>query len=236
MTCSYITSYPYSLSRTSGWYGYRVCDIRVIVSGPHQRLPEVQNALGRLKNFTCTTSTHTEFDETYDADNESDYDASTDGNLSDNATDNDKIDTECDKCTTETDCILLDIIPTQRDFILISTDSDATPPATPPALLQQLLRLRHIRHTAHGPLTSTIRQDCDSDTNSSRTEPLSDITDATPPIHVPIQRLQQDNDTDATPLLCKHSDNEQDRTPLLTEMVTMTRRQQPKRLFATTDK
>ena len=122
--------------------------------------------------MTTGLSRHTEFDEINNADNESDYDASTDSNLSDNTTDNVKIDTEYDKCTTETDCILLDTIQTQQDCILISTDSDTTPSATPQTLLQQLLQLRHIRHTAHGPPTSTIQQDCESDTNSSRTEPL----------------------------------------------------------------
>ena len=55
LTCRFVTSYPYSLSRTSGWHGYRVCDIRIIVSGPHKHLPEVQSTLGKLKNFTCTT-------------------------------------------------------------------------------------------------------------------------------------------------------------------------------------
>ena len=202
LTCSFVTSYPYSLSRTSGWHGYRVCDIRIIVSGPHKHLPEVQNTLGRLKNFTCTT--YTDFDETYDADNESDNDGSTESNLFDDTVDHGETNTEHDEHTTETDCILIE--QTQQDCILISSDSNATPPVEPPAFLQQQLRFR-TRITVHKLPTSTItdkQQDSNADTDSS-TEPLSDI----------------------------------DRTRLLTETATntgMARRQQPRRLFTTTDK
>ena len=167
LTCRFVTSYPYSLSRTSGWHGYRVCDIRIIVSGPHKHLPEVQSTLGKLKNFTCTTCT--DFDETYDADNESDNDGSTESNY------HVETNAEHDYRTSVTDCILIE--QRQQDCILISSDSDATPPVEPPAFLQQQLSLRTLI-TVHKLPTSTTtdkQRDSNADTDSSSTEPLSDI-------------------------------------------------------------
>ena len=78
---------PYSLSRTSRWYGFHVCDVTVTVQGPHHRLLEVQSALGRLDNFTTishvidthTNSEHTDYDcdETIDPVSETEHDSHT---------------------------------------------------------------------------------------------------------------------------------------------------------------
>lgn len=72
--CRTVTSLPYSMSSRSRWYGYRVCDMEVIVEGPCHRLQDVCTALGSTKNFTTLDDL---CNDTNDADNKYDTDSHT---------------------------------------------------------------------------------------------------------------------------------------------------------------
>ena len=62
-----MASYPYSRSRTSKRYSFRVCDVRLSVEGPYHQQLEVQKSLGQLKDFTLTPS---DLNKTSDTDSE----------------------------------------------------------------------------------------------------------------------------------------------------------------------
>ena len=59
-------STPYSISRT-GWYGHRVCDVKVVVEGPIHKLEDVKKVIGGLDKFTTIKCE----DKEYDGDDES---------------------------------------------------------------------------------------------------------------------------------------------------------------------
>ena len=207
-----VTSLPYSRSATSRWHGYRVCDVQITVTGPVHRLQEVQRFLGELNDFTTLL---TDFDETYDADNESDTDSEhTDYNLSDTTIEY-VPETELDTTSTNSDCRIVD---TDTHFDTQSTDT------TPVLHDYSFLPQRHPQTTPKRPKTA------DDSTPVLFIYPTTD--DTTPPL--------TDRETLKRPTATHniHDSDSSDTTPLLhlqTDRDTLIQQKQPKRLFTSTD-
>ena len=156
--CRSVTSAPYSRSKTSRWHGYRVCDVRVAIKGPHHRLQDVQKSLGTLKDFTTTTTDAS--DSTYE--NCGDDNADTDNYILIDSDSDSSTSTQPLSDTTVDITNTLTTPPLKRKH---DSDSDITPSVTPPF---KTYRLSHIQTPLFQ--TSTDKQD-DCDTTPTVTPP-----------------------------------------------------------------
>ena len=254
-----VSSLPYSRVWNSGWYGYRVCDVRVSVGGPYHRLKEVKKALCRLDDFTLTGS-----DLDYDGDNESDSDMEP-HDLIQTATetkvDNDShaADSIANTEHTDDDYNLSDdtiqyIPETELDDYNLSDDTIQYIPET--ELDDYNLSddtIQYIPETEVDTDSTKLDSDCiiidtDSDftrlnSDSDSTRLNSDTTSDTTPLLFRQERLPQRQQYSTTTkqlkrnagILTNNDDTSTDTTPLLIQTDTRKRKQRPKRLFTATD-
>ena len=156
--CRSVTSAPYSLSKTSRWHGYRVCDVRVAIEGPHHRLQDVQKSLGTLKDFTTTTdASDSTYENCYSDDN-----ADTNNYILIDSDSDSSTSTQPLSDTTVEITNTLTTPPLKRKH---DSDSDITPSVTPPF---KTYRQSHIQTPLFQ--TSTDKQD-DCDTTPTVTPP-----------------------------------------------------------------
>ena len=222
--CRRVISAPYSRVVTSRWYGHRVCNVHITVSGPIHLLQEVQVALGKNNNFTVLTTDG-------NGDNKSTDQQNTDN---DTVADNDIAKLDSDSTRHDTDCD--DDYNLSNDTITYEseTDTDTTKLDTTPLLIRPDRQTSTHRPGQHMTLRKRTPTDDDDATPLLRKRQQQQ---STPTCHT------DDDTSDSTPLLEQvkktttispphyKASTEDDITPLLQHTATKKHRQQPKQLF-----
>ena len=172
-----------------------MCNVQITVTGPIHQLQEVQRFLGELNDFTTLL---TDFDKTYDADNESETDSEhTDYNLSDTTIEY-VPETELNITSTNSDCRIVDTDTT------LTHSTDTTPVLHDYSFLPQ----RHPQTTPKRPKTA------DDSTPVLFIYPTTD--DTTPPLTnretlkrpTAAHNIHDNDSCDATPMLHLQTDRD----------------------------
>ena len=229
-----VTSLPYSNGPT-GWWGHRVCDVCVFVSGLSCRLKEVQQALHNLNN------------KSYD-DNDSDYNPSADEDncesystcktmmtahetlLQASSTNSVIIDNGSSTTTVSPICQVLYTCTPTRQSTKQDSDSDNTPIVPKHKLLRTPTDFS-TKQDSDSPILPKHKLLCTPTRRSTKQDSDSDITPIVPkhellrtPTHF---STKQDSDSDITPILPKHKllrtptrrstkqDSDSDNTPIV---------------------